>query len=799
MFNFRTVPLKFRLPALMVGFALLVSGMLLTYSFLEKRSYALNSAQKAFQSEALQRQDNLQDWLADMEKGLTVLATSPSTRNGIADLGAAYRSIPGDPRAVLQDAYITANPNPPERRALLVDVAGPLPYFQQHSTIHPTFTQWAELFGFYDIFLFDLNGNLVYTVIKEDDFAQNFVSGPFAETGLGRTFRAARDGTAGTIYMSDLEEYAPSNNIPAGFMATRVLGEDGRSVGVVAVQMPLAELTRLAVGADTLGETGDAYLIGSDRKTRSESRFAGRFGVLDTVPMSPQVEDILAGREKFEVNAMLMSGQTGLARTLLIEGPGVTWGLIVEQDLAEIMAPVDRALVRMLAITGVAALIVLGLGIVISRSVTGPIERVSAAIKAVADGDLHIAVTGADRRDEIGRIALTLDGLRQKLIGAEIAEAERERLQIEQTKVVDALSLGLRNLATGDLTQPITQPFAPDYEGLRQDFNDMLEQLSDTISQVIDASSSIRGRSTEISQASENLSNRTENQAAALEETAAALDEMTASVKSAADGARQVEGIVREARQEAEQSAGIVQGAVAAMTEIRKSSDQISQIIGVIDDIAFQTNLLALNAGVEAARAGDAGRGFAVVASEVRALAQRSSAAAKEIKTLISASTQHVGRGVEQVDRTGEALASIVDRVSHISTLISDIAAGAGEQSTGLAEINVGITQLDQVTQQNAAMSEESTAASHALHQEASGLSDLVGHFQTVTDGRSVPKAPARVTAVPQPADKPANKPANKPAVRPTDRPAQPVRSIASAAPREVKSVTTGRGVWQEF
>lgn len=176
------------------------------------------------------------------------------------------------------------------------------------------------------------------------------------------------------------------------------------------------------------------------------------------------------------------------------------------------------------------------------------------------------------------------------------------------------------------------------------------------------------------------------------------------------------------------------------MTEIEKSSDQISQIIGVIDDIAFQTNLLALNAGVEAARAGDAGKGFAVVASEVRALAQRSSAAAKEIKTLISASTQHVGRGVDQVGRAGDALRVIVERVAHIATLVSEIASGAGEQSTGLAEINIGVTQLDQVTQQNAAMVEESTAASQSLHHEATSLADMVAKFSTSDQaGRHAP------------------------------------------------------------
>ncbi len=787
MLKLRNVPLKYRLPALMVCFALLVAGVLQTVAFAQQRKAALAAAETLFHAAALTRQDNLQKWLDDMKLGLVLLETSPTTRHSIEDLGAAYRSIIGDPRAVLQDAYITANPNPPDKRALLVDVAGLLPYFQLHARVHPTFVLRAELLGFYDIFLFDLDGNAVYTMAKEADFAHNFVSGPYAETGVGAVFRQARDGVAGTVYMSDLEEYTPSNNAPAGFMATQVLGDDGKPVGVVAIQLPLADLTTLAVGNDTLGETGDAYLIGSDQKTRSASRFEGRFGVLDTVPMSHQVENFLAGREGLDTDATLMSGQTGLAYTLQIRGPGVTWGLIVEEDSAEILAPVQAELVRMLAITGAAALVVLGLGILIARSVTRPIERINTSIKAVADGDLKTVVPGADRRDEIGRIAWALDGLRQKLVGAELAEAERERLQIEQTKVVDALSHGLRNLAKGDLTQPITQPFTPDYDGLRQDFNATLDQLSDTISQVIDASASIRGRSTEISRASEDLSHRTENQAATLEETAAALDEMTASVKSAADGARQVEGIVRQARAEAEQSAVVVQGAVVAMTEIRKSSDQISQIIGVIDDIAFQTNLLALNAGVEAARAGDAGRGFAVVASEVRALAQRSSAAAKEIKTLISASTQHVGRGVEQVDRTGEALSSIVDRVSHISTLISDIAAGAGEQSTGLAEINIGVTQLDQVTQQNAAMVEQSTAASQALHQEASDLSDLVGHFVTQPSERSDPKEPARVTQLSQPTDRSAK------------RPAHALRNTASAAPREAKSVMSGRGVWQEF
>ncbi|MBI1172832.1 methyl-accepting chemotaxis protein [bacterium] len=330
---------------------------------------------------------------------------------------------------------------------------------------------------------------------------------------------------------------------------------------------------------------------------------------------------------------------------------------------------------------------------------------------------------------------------------AEAQTAEREALR----RVVGSLGSGLKDLSSGNLTRPITQAFASDYEPLRVDFNTAVANLSDTIMQVIDASHSIRARSAEISGASEDLSRRTENQAAALEETAAALDELTSSVRLAAGGARDVEEIVREARERAEESKVVVEGAVAAMSEIEASSQQISQIIGSIDDIAFQTNLLALNAGVEAARAGDAGRGFAVVASEVRALAQRSSDAAKEIKSLISASARHVGRGVDQVGKAGDALNTMLGSVVGISTHVSSIAAAAGEQSSGLAEINVGVSQLDQVTQQNAAMVEESTAASLALRADAAGLADIVAMFKVpqhkeksgAKSGQIIPLPPA--------------------------------------------------------
>jgi len=316
-----------------------------------------------------------------------------------------------------------------------------------------------------------------------------------------------------------------------------------------------------------------------------------------------------------------------------------------------------------------------------------------------------------------------------------VRAAERQKQAEEHQKqiVVDLFGAAFGRIAGGDLTARMSD--MPDaYVKLGADFNAAIEKMEQAMSVIVANASGIRTGAGEISQAADDLSRRTEQQAASLEQTAAALDQITATVRKTADGAKQANNVIVATRSDAEASGQVVRETVAAMAEIEKSSKQISQIIGVIDEIAFQTNLLALNAGVEAARAGDAGRGFAVVASEVRALAQRSSEAAKEIKGLISASSQHVETGVDLVGEAGKALHLIVGKVGEISGLVGEITASAQEQSTALVEVNTAINQMDQVTQQNAAMVEQSTAASHSLTQEADELLSLVGRFN-VTGG----------------------------------------------------------------
>lgn len=627
-----------------------------------------------------------------------------------------------------------------EERAAFDGASTKLLYGVRHATIHGTLAAARNNANVSDILISTVNGHFIYTVTKDEHFLSQVSDEQNAP--IAKLYETADAGELNQSHQLGFVDFAAEGSTVSAFLAKPLAISNWGQIekrGLIFVRIGADKLASV-IAPEGLGTTiDDAFLLNSDGALRSGTLSGG-----GQVP----AELVEAAKATTAGSVVAASGDKSIFYSYLpVDLFGQKHLLVIGQDKATVLSAADD-LAKWATLATVAVLIIMGgVGLAVSSSLARPLGELAGLMTRLNDGDKAIEVTSVSRRDEIGRMARALESFRLSALEKDRIEAESvqradqvqtERRQRDAEKArsaqeledaVSALAKGLQALSTGKLDLRIEQAFVPSLDHLRIDFNASVAALEETIRSIIASADTIRGGSADLRSASQDLSVRTERQAASLEEAAAALAEMTGSINDALKRCETAVSTAAGALSDAKQSSDVVNEAIVAMRRIEGSSAKIRQIIDVIDQISFQTNLLALNAGVEAARAGEAGKGFAVVAQEVRELAQRSSAAARDINQLINTSTADVEDGVALVLRTGESLHQIEANIAAVNTHIAAIAAASREQSVRIGEISGSVTDLDQMTQQNAAMVEETTASAFSLAKEAEAMTAEVERF----------------------------------------------------------------------
>jgi methyl-accepting chemotaxis protein len=792
-----------KLPIVVAGAALIASAVIGVGAYLIAANTVTAMTADKLVTVVEGRSRALEDRLAAIRTDLKATATSANTASALANMEMNWAMIGADPAAIARDAFITNNPNPPDQRDALdfAKLKTGITYDSAHKTLHGGMRSQMRANGYEDIYLFDSTGLLIYSVMKGDEFATSFVDGPYAKSALGDVYRAAASGTADTVAFADVAPYAATPDRAASFVAAPVINRD-KIIGVVAFRMPTAAIGAMLSDKLGLGTTGETFLVGADHLLRNDSSFSDENDVLATSFNTPDVDAALNDDRSSFGESTGYRGMTMLTATAPVHFGDTNWALVAAIGKDEAMAPLTAMRTSILVGSAVVLALATLFGLLFSRSITTPISRLTRTMDGLAQGDLSVEVSGTGRSDEVGAMARSVEVFRENAVkissmtDEERAASERRRiertsmmqqLQLSFGEVVDAavdgdfskrvqanfedpeinkLARSVNNLVdtvdrglseTGDVlaalaAQDLTARMSGEHRGafarLKDDINAVSDSLNAFVGGLKRTSNSLRTATREILSGANDLSERTTKQAATIEETSATMETLSQTVVENARRAETASDMAEQVSQTATEGGAVMGKATDAMERITASSGKISNIIGLIDDIAFQTNLLALNASVEAARAGDAGKGFAVVAVEVRRLAQSAASASADVKKLIEQSGSEVASGSKLVAEAAAKLGAMLEAAQKNRELLSSIASDNREQASQIAEVNVAVRTLDEMTQHNAALVEETNAAIEQTEAQASELDKVVEVFRVADEGRAPPRAamPARGT-----------------------------------------------------
>jgi len=701
--------LSTKLPAVIVGLAVAATAITGILGFYGAKSEIDAVVKKELKVVAIDRSEAIRQYLFGIDEEVRLLASNDMIADALGSFEDGWSSLGANATKTLKAAYITDNPHPLGEKEKLDTAGSGSLYDQAHAYYHPWFRNLQKTREYYDVFLFSADGTLVYSVFKENDYATNLITGPWADSGLGDVFRGAKAAGEGHAFFVDFAPYGPSADAPASFIGSPIMDRSGNLMGVLAFQMPVARIARIFSDVTGLGETGETYLVGSDGLMRTESRFLEGTSTLQRSVTTEAVKEALAGNTGIRTSVNFV-GEDTFAAYAPLEFDGASYAVIAEQEITEAEAGVFLLLLEFAGIALVIAIGSTAIGLFMSRGITRPITDMTETMKHFADKEWEHEISALDREDELGDMAAALCVFREN--GQEAERLQAEEAQREQRAAEE------KKKAMGELA-----------DTFETSVGEIVEAVTATATDLRDTAQGVSAIAEETTAQSATVATAAEESSVNVQTVSSATEEMSASIS-------EMQQQVMRSREVSEHAANSVENAVTQVTGLSTAANQIGEVLGLIQDIAEQTNLLALNATIEAARAGDAGKGFAVVASEVKALATQTQKATEQIRQQIEGvqsesqtAVSAIGGIRDVISQVTEISQSIAVAIEEQSAATTEIARNAQQAASGTHEVSSSVQGVSEASQQASAASTELLASSNALSEQADALRERMDGF----------------------------------------------------------------------